>query len=237
MTMALDERDDIRAVLSTHFLLKHLNDDELRELLRYARLRHAKAGEVLVQKGDPGDGLMAILDGRIKISSLSEDGKEVVLNILGPGELFGEIALIDGKDRSADASVMEAAELVVIDARDFMPFLQSRPELTTRLLVVLCGRFRWVSDLYEDAVFRHLPARLAKHLLRLAESFGSEVEDGTRIGLKLSQQDLGNLMGTTRESVNKQMRAWTEDGLIHVERGLITIRDRDNLELWADPDL
>lgn len=234
--MSLDQRDDIRAVLANHFLLKLLDDDELRELLRYARLRHARAGEVLFQKGDPGDGLLAILSGRIKISTLSEDGKEVVLNILGPGELFGEIALIDGKDRSADASVMEAADLVVIDARDFMPFLHARPELTTRLLVVLCNRFRWISDLYEDAIFRHLPARLAKHLLRLAGTFGEPTDDGPRIGIKLSQQDLGNLMGTTRESVNKQMRVWMADGLISVEAGYITIRDSDSLEAYAEPD-
>ncbi len=233
--MSLEERADIRAVLAKHFLLRHLEDEELRQLLRFAKLRHARTGEILFQKGDPGDGLLAILKGRIRISTLSVEGKEVVLNILGAGELFGEVALIDGKDRSADASVMEDAELVVIDARDFTPFLQARPDLATRLLVVLCNRFRWVSDLYEDAVFRHLPARLAKHLLRLGENFGTETDDGVRIGLKLSQQDLGNLMGTTRESVNKQMRTWIADGLIKVDHGYITIHDRDSLEIFADP--
>ena len=95
---------------------------------------------MLFQKGDPGDGLLGILKGRVKISTISAEGKEVVLNILAPGELFGEIALIDGKDRSADATVMENAELVVIDARDFLPFLEERPDLTTRLLVMLCER-------------------------------------------------------------------------------------------------
>jgi len=232
--MSLQGRPEIRAVLAQHFLLKHLDEAELDQLLKFAKLRRARAGEVLFQKGDPGDGLLGILKGRIRISTLSEEGKEVVLNILGPGELFGEIALIDGKERSADASVMEDAELVVIDVRDFMPFLSSRPELATRLLVFLCQRIRWVSNLYEDAIFRHLPARLAKHLLWLSESFGARTEAGTRINIKLSQQDLGNLMGTTRESVNKQMRQWTADGLITVERGYITIHDRDALETYVE---
>lgn len=234
--MSLEGREETRAVLARHFLLKHLDDEELDQLLKFAKIRRARPGEVLFQKGDPGDGLLAILKGRVKISTISAEGKEVVLNILGPGELFGEIALIDGKDRSADATVMENAELVVIDARDFLPFLEERPDLTTRLLVMLCERVRWVNDLYEDAVFMHLPARLAKHLIRLGETFGVESDDGTlRISLKLSQQDLGNLMGTTRESVNKQMRAWMEDGVVEVDSGYITIRNRDQLELYCDP--
>ena len=232
--MALQDQAEVRKVLSQHFLLRHLAEAELDQLLQFAKLRRARAGEVLFQKGDAGDGLMAIMKGRIRISTLSEDGKEVVLNILGRGELFGEIALIDGKERSADASVIEDAELVVIDARDFMPFLAARPELATRLLVLLCQRIRWVSNLYEDAVFRHLPARLAKHLLWLADSFGSDTKAGKRIGIKLSQQDLGNLMGTTRESVNKQMRQWIDDGLVTVERGYITIHDQDALEAYVE---
>lgn len=234
--MSLEGREGMRAILARHFLLKHLEEAELDQLLKFAKLRRARPGEVLFQKGDPGDGLLGILKGRIKISTISAEGKEIVLNILGPGELFGEIALIDGKDRSADATVMENAELVVIDARDFMPFLEARPDLTTRLLVMLCERVRWVNDLYEDAVFMHLPARLAKHLMRLGDTFGAEADDGSlRINLKLSQQDLGNLMGTTRESVNKQMRGWIDDGVVEVDSGYITIRDREQLELYCDP--
>jgi CRP/FNR family cyclic AMP-dependent transcriptional regulator len=233
--MSLESRDDIRAILGRHFLLRHLEASELDQLLKFAKLRHGRPNEVLFQKGDPGDGLIAIIEGRVKISTMSAEGKEIVLNILGPGELFGEIALIDGKDRSADATVMENAELVVIDVRDFMPFLEERPELATRLLVMLCERFRWVNDLYEDAIFMHLPARLAKHLIRLGESFGDESDDGVRIGIKLSQQDLGNLMGTTRESVNKQMRTWINSGIVSVDHGIITILDQDQLELFCDP--
>ncbi|MDP6350932.1 MAG: Crp/Fnr family transcriptional regulator [Alphaproteobacteria bacterium] len=222
-----------RAILSKHFLLRYLDAEELDQLLTFARQRRCVAGELLFQKGDAGDSLLAILNGHIKISTLSGDGKEIVLNILGPGELFGEIALIDGKERSADAHTMEPSELLVIDGRDFMPFLNARPELSTRLLVVLCERIRWVSDLYEDAVFLNLPSRLAKHLMRLAASYGETIDSGTRITLKLSQQDLGNLLGTSRESINKQLRAWQATGLISVDRGLITIHRADEIELLS----
>ncbi len=233
--MTADTKGEWRAVLSKHFLLQHLQPEELDELLTVAFVRRAASGEMLFQKGDPGDSLMAIISGRIKISALSESGKEVVLNILGPGEMFGEIALIDGRERTADASAMAPSELLVIQRRDFMPFLERRPDVSARLLVVLCERIRWVSDLYEDAVFLDLPARLSKQLLRLAKTYGEPVANGTMISLKLSQQELGNLMGTTRESVNKQIGAWREEGLISVDKGFITIHEMDTLKLYTTP--
>lgn len=233
--MTADAKGEWRAVLSKHFLLQHLQPGELDELLTVAFVRRAASGEMLFQKGDPGDSLMAIMSGRIKISTLSESGKEVVLNILGPGEMFGEIALIDGRERTADASAMAPSELLVIQRRDFMPFLERRPDVSARLLVVLCERIRWVSDLYEDAVFLDLPARLSKQLLRLAKAYGEPVPNGIMISLKLSQQELGNLMGTTRESVNKQIGAWREEGLISVNKGFITIHEMETLELYTTP--
>jgi CRP-like cAMP-binding protein len=233
--MTADTKGEWRAVLSKHFLLQHLQPEELDELLTVAFVRRAASGEMLFQKGDPGDSLMAIISGRIKISTLSESGKEVALNILGPGDMFGEIALIDGRERTADASAMAASELLVIQRRDFMPFLEHRPDVSARLLVVLCERIRWVSDLYEDAVFLDLPARLSKQLLRLAKAYGEPVPNGTMISLKLSQQELGNLMGTTRESVNKQIGAWREEGLISIDKGFITIHEMDTLALYTTP--
>ncbi len=233
--MPAEAKAEWRALLAKHFLLQHLEAAELEELLALAHVRRCAHGEVLFQKGDPGDSLMAVISGRIKISALSEGGKEVVLNMLGPGELFGEIALIDGRERSADASAMQPSELLVIQGRDFKPFLERRPDLSTRLLVVLCQRIRWVSDLYENAVFLDLPARLSKLLLRLAETEGTAVADGLQIGIKLSQQELGNLMGTTRESINKQMGAWREEGVISVDKGYITIRQPDTLALYTTP--
>jgi CRP-like cAMP-binding protein len=221
---------DYSDILRNSFLLQHLSEEECAQLLKFARLQRYAAGQTLFQKGDDGDSLLGIISGHIRISTLSAEGREVVLNILNPGELFGEIALIDGKERTADASAMDNCEVLVIHRRDFMPFLQQRPELCTRLMVVLCERIRWVSALHEDAMFLSLTQRLAKHLLRLASTYGEETPEGMMIDLKLSQQELGNILGATRESINKQIRAWEEDGILKRSRGRIVIADADALE-------
>tara|TARA_R110000787_G_scaffold16622_74_gene52045 strand:- start:577 stop:1269 length:693 start_codon:yes stop_codon:yes gene_type:complete len=217
-------------ILRSSFLLQHLSEEELSHLLKFARLHRFAAGQMLFQKGDDGDSLMAIVSGHIRISTLSAEGREVVLNILNPGELFGEIALIDGKERTADASAMDDCEVIIIHRRDFMPFLQQRPELCTRLMVVLCERIRWVSALHEDSMFLSLTQRLAKHLLRLAGTYGQPTAEGTMIDLKLSQQELGNILGATRESINKQIRAWEDDGYLKRTSGRIVICNPDALE-------
>lgn len=217
-------------ILRNSFLLQHLSEDELAQLLKFASLHRYPAGQTLFQKGDDGDSLLGIAAGHIRISTLSAEGREIVLNILNPGEIFGEIALLDGKERTADASALDDCEVIVIHRRDFMPFLQQRPELCTRLMMVLCERIRWVSGLHEDSLFLSLTQRLAKHLLRLAGTYGEETTDGVMIDLKLSQQELGNILGATRESINKQIRAWEEEGILQRARGRIVICDADALE-------
>ena len=174
---------------------------------------------------------MAILAGRVKISTLSADGEEVVLNILGPGQVFGEISLLDGKARTADATAIETSELVALDRGDFLPFLEQHSEIATRLIAVLCERLRWVSDIYDDVVFINVPARLAKKLLILAREFGVETSGGAiKINIQLSQTDFGKMMGKTRESVNKVMREWQDRGLIRVENGYIKLLQPDAIE-------
>lgn len=229
-----DAREDWRPILQKHFLLKHLAPEELDKLMAFVQVRRAATGETLFEKGDPGDALWAILDGAVKISAFSDDGREITLNVLSTGDLFGEIALIDGKARTANATAMQPSRFLLIHRRDFMPFLASHPDLSTRLLVILCERIRWVSDLYEDALFLNLPARLAKKLLQLAEDHGEEAANGDiTIKLKLSQSELGNLLGTSRESVNKQLRAWQESGLVRSEKGRITLTDPETLEVMT----
>jgi CRP-like cAMP-binding protein len=166
---------------------------------------------------------------------MSDDGKEVILNVLGRGEIFGEIALLDGKERTASATAKEESHLLVIDRHDFIPFLETHGEVAARLMGVLCARVRWVSQCYEEALFMNLPARLAKKLLFLADSHGSHGADGIRIDFKLSQRDLGKMTGVSRESINKQIRSWQERGLVAVDQGYLTIKDRRRLERIVTP--
>jgi CRP-like cAMP-binding protein len=227
---------DGREFLARHDLLGRLTPEELDRLLAHARAERVDEGRVLFRKGDPGDRLYVVLAGRISISTTSEAGKEVVLNVLGRGEVFGEIALLDGKARTADAIAMAESHLLVLDRADFMPFLERHPEVSARVIAVLCERVRWISDSYEDALFLELPARLAKRLLVLAQYHG-EPGDGTttRIEFPLSQQELANLAGVSREAVNKLLRDWQSEGVIAHDKHHVTILDPARLKRLIEP--
>jgi CRP-like cAMP-binding protein len=150
---------------------------------------------------------------------------------LKAGQILGEIALLDGGVRTANAVVHEPADLLVMERRHILPFLDRHPEGLRRMLVALCERLRWVSDLLEDASFLDLNRRLGKRLSLLARLFGQPTTDGgTRIVLDLSQQDLAALMSVTRESVNRQIRQWEQDGFLTVRKGYLVITDLDHFE-------
>jgi CRP-like cAMP-binding protein len=221
---------DKELVLSGHFLLRHLSRDELRRLAATTTLTHHPARTTIFQKGDPGSSMMAVARGKVKICTQSIDGKELVLNIINRGGLFGEIALLDGEPRTADAVALEETDLLVLERTRFEPFLSERPDLALRLITVLCKRLRQTSEHLEDTMFFEAPSRLARSLLRLAEAFGKQEGGATRLDIKLSQQQLGSLVGVSRESVNKQLGEWQRDGIIDVASGIITLRDRRAIE-------
>ncbi|HET6522800.1 MAG TPA: Crp/Fnr family transcriptional regulator [Geminicoccaceae bacterium] len=225
-----------RQLLARHVLFGALGAAEIDRILALGRERRVDDGRVLFKKGEPGSSMMAVLRGRVRISTYSEDGREVILNIIEPGGVVGEMALLDGKERSADATAMGDGALLVIERRDFLPFLERNPQITVRLLEVLCDRVRRSSAMVEDIVFLNLPGRLSRLLLKLAELHGKDAPGGggRRIDLKLSQRDLGNLIATSRESVNKQLRAWQDEGLITFERGVITLRAPKKMKALAD---
>lgn len=220
-------REDI---LAGHFLLKHLRAEELARLASTATITRHRAQATIFQHGDPGTSMMAVISGRVKICNYSAEGKEMVLNIIDRGGLFGEIAVLDGQPRSADAVAIEDTELLVLERTRLMPFLTANPEIPTRLIAVLCQRLRQTSEALEDALLRDAPSRVARGLLRLAKTFGRQEADGLRIDIKLSQQQIGNLIGISRESTNKYIVDWTRARYLAVHNGFITILDRDALE-------
>ena len=221
---------DVRSILGHHFMLKHLPSAELDRLAQLSATRIYKSGEPVFLKGDPGTAMMAVLSGRVRICSYSSEGREVVLNVINPGEVFGEIALIDGGERTADAFAMEATELLVLNRRDFLPFLERNPEVCVRLLEVMCQRLRWTSEQLEDVNFLDLRCRLAKRLLYLSDHHSETSVDEKTVGVRISQHLLASMIGTSREAVNKQLRSWEENGVIDVRRGWITVLDRTRLE-------
>jgi CRP/FNR family transcriptional regulator, cyclic AMP receptor protein len=220
---------DKRRLLEQHPLFGRLGAAELDRLVTYLRVARYPRRTILFRKGDPGANMMVVLHGRVKVCTHSEDGKELVLNLFSPGEVFGEIALLDGADRTADAVALDDCELLVLERRDFIPFLRSHPDAALRLLEVLCQKLRQTSQLLEEALFLEGPSRLAKRLVHLAEAFGRPVTDGVRIELQLSQQQLGNMVGMSRESMNKHLRQWREADLIRIQDGHYVVTDLEAL--------
>jgi CRP/FNR family transcriptional regulator, cyclic AMP receptor protein len=234
--MAVAEKHK-EAVLASHFLLRHLPPEELRRLAAAASVARYPRHATIFKKGDDGASMMAVVRGKVKISTYSDDGKELLLNIIDQGGVFGEIALLDGRPRSADAAALEETDLLVLGRAQLMPVLTGNPEALARLLAVLCQRVRRTSEHLEDAMLRDAPARLARGLLRLAETFGQPGPGGgVRLGVKLSQQQIGSLVGTTRESVSRQLAEWQRAGHVAVEAGSIVLRDPKLLERIAEAE-
>jgi CRP-like cAMP-binding protein len=223
----------IRQGLARTALFCALPEPQLAELAALARIRRLAAGETLFRKGEESRALYVVLRGRIRISSGSAEGREAVLNLLAPGETFGEVALVDGGQRTADAAAVEPVVLAGLDRRDLVPFLQARPELMLRMLAALSERLRWVSESFEDALFLELPARLAKRLLFLSARFGVDTPRGRRLTVPLPQHELAGHMNVARETVNRQLRAWRAEGLIALDQGVVVLADLDRLAAIA----
>src|SRR5271170_4326612 len=197
-----------RQIFERNFLLGKLSPSEIDALLRYSRVERYPAGEEIFAKGSPGNSMMIVLRGRVRISSISLTGKEIVLNRISAGEIVGEIATLDGGERSGDAVAMTDCELLVLNRRDFMPFLENHADICLMLIKILCQRLRQTSEQVEDLQFRHLEGRIAKALLHLSERSGEVGAAGRVLELHMSQSDLAHIVGSSRESVNKQLQAW-----------------------------
>ena len=201
-----------------------LEEDDLDRVLQLARPKRLEEEQVLFQRGEAADAVYAIVSGRIRIVSTSDDGKEVVLRILRAGDVFGELGLLAGGHRTATVIAAEPTELVAIGRREFFGLLEREPRVAVQLLAVLAEQIGDLTDQLSDFVFYGLPVRLAKRVIELANDDGVETPEGIRIELKLSQQELANLVGTSRESVNKQLRTWEDKGWIRLDRGVLLVR-------------
>jgi CRP/FNR family cyclic AMP-dependent transcriptional regulator len=217
------ERNAKRDALVGSPLFAAMQPAELEEILKFASERRVRRGQTIFQRDDNGSSLMVVLRGRVRISTVSSDGKEVTLNVINPGGVIGEMALLEGKPRSADASATEETTLLVVERRHFVPFLAQNPDLSLRLLAVLSEKLRRTSMALEEIALLDLPGRLARVLLKLSDDYGRPTPAGTRIDLKLSQRDLSNLVASSRESVNKQLRTWREDGTVDLQEGFIVL--------------
>lgn len=214
-----------RQVLRRSSLFAKLGDTEIDAVLAHATVARHAEGDQIFAKGDPGNSMMAVLRGRVTITAPSQDGRQVVLTVMRDGDVFGEIALLDSKERTADATAATDCELLIVPRRSLFSLLERRPDLCIDLLVVLCERLRRTNEQVEDLAFLDLEARIAKILIRLAEENGAGQSGTTPVGVKISQRALGELAGGSRESVNKHLQEWKRSGFIEIEKGSIVIHD------------
>jgi CRP/FNR family transcriptional regulator, cyclic AMP receptor protein len=210
------------SVLRQHPFFRYLEPEALDQLCRYAKYTVLKRGATLFAKDDPGNGLYAVISGTVKISVSSPDGRNAILNLVGPGELFGEMSVLDGQSRSADATANTNCEIFVIDRRDFLPFVRSQPALAMKFIELLCARLRWTSDQVEQVILQDLPRRLASALLGLMEKCKAEPESHT---ILITQQEISEMVGMTRESINKQLGAWALRKWVRLEHRAIVLLD------------
>ncbi len=221
-------------LLARASLFAGLSEPEIEGLIEVTRPRLLKPREELFHKGDEGSEIFLVVRGTVKVLTTSDEGDDVVFSILSQGEVFGEVALLASPVRTATVTAITECQLLAIHRRDFLDFLKRHPEAAIKLLIVLAERLKHVSELVEDTLFLNLPVRLAKKLVHLASIYGDEVDGGdVRINLKLSQEEWGDLVGATRESINKQMRVWSEQGIVSRDAGYILIHRPASLEKLA----
>lgn len=232
--MASGEVMDGSGALTGFKLFDKVDDATLEQLSARAGRRKLKKGELLFDSGDLSDAMYAVLSGRLRIWSVSAGGVEITLNVLHPGALLGEIGLLDGGERTAAASAAAASEVMVIDRRLFFTAMEKDPQLARNAIALLCERLRWVSARLEDSALRSAPERLARMLGYLAADYGKETEDGVEIALGLTQTDLARWVMMSRESLNKTLSRWTDEGLLSQDRARIVLHDPERLSEIAE---
>jgi CRP-like cAMP-binding protein len=224
-------RDAVREILARNQLFRGLPDRIIARLAGVAVRRQCKKNERVFSQGDDGQALYAIVSGRVRISAVGTAGNEVFLNIMEPNESFGEIAVIDGRHRTAGAMAMDAAELILIRRQDLLDVLHEEPELAIHLLRLFCERMRWASDMVEETALLSPPARLAKRLLSLAQLHGKLTDKGMEF--RISQSELAKFLGISRQNVNEKLQVWKAEGWIAIARGRLLIMDAVSLKAIA----
>ena len=217
---ALSER---ARLLSRAALFKGLPERDFEALAAHTHEQPMRAGEVLLRRDDPDTSMLAIMAGEVHIVLPGAGGRDQVIKVLRTGEVFGEIALLDGGPRTADAIAETNGRLLVVGRRDLLRLLKNDNELALRIIALLCGRLRSTDRLLEMMLFHDTSARLAAVILDL-----SRTRPGRRVDI--TQRALGEIVGAARETVNKRLREWEEEGAISLEPGRITVVDPTSLE-------
>ena len=225
--------DSLRTFLKSKTFLGTLSAPALETLIRRGHVKKYSAGEVICRREERGDSLMLIIRGLIKIANDNPDGKEIVLNFLGAGDAYGEMAVFGGETRSADAIALQASEVFIVYARDLLPVLAAHPQALFEIVQVLCEKLRAASSAIEDNSL-DMRRRLARGLLRLALQHGKTSKEGIRVNLTMSQSELAAYLGLSRENVNRLLGQLREANVIRKEGAQIVVTDERALSEIAE---
>jgi CRP/FNR family transcriptional regulator, cyclic AMP receptor protein len=214
-------------------LFAALDDEAAQALLATMTRVEVPRGETVFHEGDPGDRLYVIVEGKIKLGRASGDGRENLLAVLGPGEMFGELSLFDPGPRNAAGTAVADSVLIGMGSDDLDAWLRGRPEVARHLLRALARRLRRTNEALADLVFSDVPGRVAKALLDLSERFGRPTDDGLRVAHDLTQEELAQLVGASRETVNKALADFASRGWLRLEARAVVLLDIDRLRKRA----
>ena len=225
--------EDAEVVLRRAPLFDGLDEESARALRRQMADVKLPRGGHLFLEGDPGDRLYVVLDGKIKLTRAAADGRENLLAVLGPGEMFGELSLFDPRPRTSTASAVTDATVAALAHDALRPWLFERPDVSMHMLQALAKRVRREFDVTADLVFTDVPGRVAKNLLDLADRFGEQDRDGLHVHHDLTQEELAQLVGASRETVNKALADFAARGWLQISARSVLILDIERLRRRA----
>nr|WP_272902096.1 Crp/Fnr family transcriptional regulator [Brevibacterium daeguense] len=206
-----------------------MDNEATSALVKFMKPRSLRRGTVLFTEGDPGDELYIVSSGKLKIGRESPDGRENLLSVIGPGEIIGELTLFDPGARSTTVTAVSQTELLSLKHEDLMSWLRERPQAAMNLLKALAQRLRRTNDIVGDLVFSDVPGRVAKAILDLSTRFGKPAPDGMLVAHDLTQEELAQLVGASRETVNKALADFAARGWIRLEARAVVILDIERL--------
>jgi CRP/FNR family transcriptional regulator, cyclic AMP receptor protein len=219
----------VEGVLAQSPLFEALDADAAAGLELALTRRTLPRGRIVFAEGDPGDRLFVVLDGKIKLSRAAADGRENLLAVLGATEMFGELSLFDPGPRTATATTVTATTLASLDHDDLRPLLVERPDVSVHLLQALSQRLRRTNDAMVDLVFTDVAGRVAKALLELSGKFGVAEGNAIRVRHDLTQEELAQLVGASRETVNKALSEFAHRGWLRIDGRSVLLLDPDRL--------
>ncbi|MEJ1994361.1 MAG: Crp/Fnr family transcriptional regulator [Limibacillus sp.] len=225
-----------RRMLASSFVFAGMPGELLDEVAAACRTRSVEAGAFVFHLGDPGDALFGVISGSVRIWIPGTRGRELTVTHMEEGDIFGEIALLDGLDRTANANALTATQLLVLERPLFLEIMRREPDLSLHVIELLCEKLRGEIIRSTEDIFLELKVRLAKRLLALMMGYGKPEAGSGDLVLRISQEELGNMLGVSREAVNKQLNLWARQDILSIRHGKITLHDQAALESAASPE-